>query len=257
MRTWWRLTCRECGQAVLSLRFALTAAAMAALLLVSSAWYINGQMDLISMLWLSMSGGTGASLAVLCILPLFPYAMRYAQEVQSGAASYIIIRAGVLRYACAKAAAVFLSGAAVTALGLSLFLLCAVTVCPLFNSLSSAMGYAEPLDAGRPLLHILCVLLHHGMTGGMMACLALCVSAAIPSGYVALSMPVVLYLLALRAAPSGPSPHWLSPTCLVQVVYDTGTAAGTLLVKAGVTAALCLLLCAGTHAMMQRRLRRA
>lgn len=145
--------------------------------------------------------GTGNAHLILCMIPLLPYATSYASDEQSRAIPYWISRSGSGNYILSKFTASFLSAFFCVAIAFCLYLGFVMLIgYPFYaaSDFSDDLGYGILYNQGHALAYWLCTVADRGMTAGMMACCAMCVSSFFPNKLAVFCSPVCIYFLALR-----------------------------------------------------------
>lgn len=242
------------SRAIFSARFVLSACTVALVMFFAVWGFISTESDVIYLCGLSMTG-SGAMILIICVLPIIPFATTYASERNEHSDRFWMIRTGVGQYSANKVLVAGISGFFTTSLGILIFILLLLTKCPLFTKANVGDGYSVLLVEGKPLAYLSCYIIHVSLSSAIFAVLAFCVSTFIPNKFTAVAAPAVLYFIALRFTETMNIPQYLKAGAFVEWIYDAGTPASSLLLKAGTVITICFVLGYCSVKQIQRRLR--
>lgn len=200
----------------------LTVLAEAAWMFLSTMMVtLNGSIDSVvygAFLAIDLNSGY---MILLCILPIFPYALTYVKEWNERATSFRIIRTGVCSYMVTKLIATAVAGFLAVFLGILLYVAIQRIFLP-WGALNQNLGIPYGEGVQSVLLYFLLVASHKGASGMLVAVCALWISGYISNVYAAVIGPSVLYWLCLRLEPLISLPIILSPTYWLQT-YGGGS----------------------------------
>lgn len=241
-------------QSLFSLRFLCSVLAVPFLMLTAiwgmtdgsfvSAWYL-ARLAL---------GGSGLECMILCTLPVFAFGLSYAREWEEKAVRCQVIRAGTGRYALSRTLNCALSGFLTVFLGIGLFVLILLPVCP--PHLPDP-GDAPPYEAlmGTHLIPgWLLYMAHHGLSGSIVSVCALWFSTLLPNRFAAAAAPFILYFSILRLNFLTRLPAWTSPVYWISGVWSGESCLETIGYKLITALALCALFGIAARYHIERRL---
>ena len=202
--------------------------------------------------------GSGLDTILFCILPVIPFAAAYADDHRAGAIQFYTIRSGVGRYAASQFGTALFLGFCTVFAGLAICGLVFLPFMPLSRSYHAYDAYAPVLINGHALPYALLLMINRSLSGAIMAAFGACAASFIPNRYVVFIAPTVVYMLFGRAINSNNTilPMFLTPPYVLgTLIYDAGGPAASILLKLGISAALCVLLGLVTVLNVKRRQR--
>ena len=238
-----------------SYRIWLCAAVSALLLYAVSFNVIYAMPDVISQLLISINGPS-TFLIIICILPIFPFALTFAIEWEEHATSFWIIRTGIKPYVLSKVIVSTLSGFMVTGLGIMFFVCIARLNLPLYTQITSGDPYVPLLENGRPLIYLLAYTTHYALSGALAAASALWFSTIFPNRYMTVAAPTMLYFVFNRITAFMDIPGYLKATYWIEGMYPAGSPEFSLLVKIATVTLICFLMGCGAIKNIERRVLR-
>ena len=183
------------------------------------------------------------------VLAVLPFADSLAQDVRSGYARSVLIRASYKRYMLAKVVAGALAGGMAIGLALVLLFICTnllfprgMNMAPYTRRISldgkdlSAFGY---LYHSQPDLYIAARIGLGALFGMTYALLGLAISAVTTSRYIVLAMPLVLFFVAQLVIALLGIPKWLPTNAIAPLTVQNVTAVHVFTVL-GITAGVAL-----------------
>lgn len=202
---------------------------------------------------------SGASVFLLALLPAVPLGCFYATEYTGGAVPFWTIRAGVGRYIRCKftaavlaAMGVYLVGALLGTAGMVL------SGVPFLPETNSGYMFAEFVDEGRPLQTYIFIVLFYMITAACWTAVAVFLSTCVPNVYITLAGPSFFFIFCVWLGQYWPKEYeWCSPKYWGEHFYDAGDPYRSMLLKAGVTLAVIIVLGAASVANGKRRQRNA
>lgn len=243
-------------RALFSLRFLLCVCGVSCMMFAavlgllgdsSSVWYL-----------VDMSlGGSGMASMILCILPVFAFAISFAIEWEEKVINFWIVRTGVVRYAVSKVVVSAISGFLTVALGMLFFILILSLWFPLFTHGHMDVPYELLMEQGRTFLGMFFYITHFALSGALMAVCAMWISVYFPNRFVATAAPVVIHFTLLRITSRIDIPAYFNPTYWVEGIYSVGSSTTTLLIKLATVITLCCIMGIDTAVQMKRRISHA
>lgn len=204
---------------------------------------------------ISLSSGMGY--LTLLLLPTLPFSMSLSQEWLSRASVYWITRMGIWRYALAKLLMSAVSGFLVTAFGMMIFCGGASLFMPgyLFTG-NVSNSYEMFFFQGAPVLGWVCLVIHYGLSGALVAMFGMFLTLFVFNPFVAVSAPISFFLLLTRLLNGigidTQSIWW--PASWVMSIHNAPTPGQTLTEKAVLVCCLCALMCLVGMFQLKRRM---
>ena len=131
-------------------------------------------------------------------LPLFPFALSYAEDVYSGAIPFWSVRCGIRRYVRGVWVTAAVTGFLTVFLGLMLFDTVVFTTIPVPELREDQNLFGNFLKFGTPVPYLLVDGFYNGLSGAMTACIAVWFSSMVPDRLATLAAPVILDFLYIR-----------------------------------------------------------
>ena len=131
-------------------------------------------------------------------LPLFPFALSYAEDVYSGAIPFWSVRCGVRRYVRGVWVTAAVTGFLAVFLGLMLFDTVVFTTIPVPEVEADENLFGNFLKYGSPVPYLLVDGFYKALSGAMTACTAVWFSSMIPDRLATIVSPVILDFLYIR-----------------------------------------------------------
>ena len=131
-------------------------------------------------------------------LPLFPFALSYAEDVYSGAIPFWSVRCGVRRYVRGVWVTAAVTGFLTVCLGLMLFDTVVFTTIPVPEVKADENLFGNFLKYGTPVPYLLVDGFYKALSGAMTACTAVWFSSMIPDRLATIVSPVILDFLYIR-----------------------------------------------------------
>ena len=210
----------------------------------ASVWYL---MDL-------SIQGSGTTTLIFCILPVFAFGISYASEWMQKAERFWMVRTGVNLYVFSKVAISFLSGFLVVFIGIALFAILLLPFFPIHTFMYSDSPYELLADQNMEIIGMLLYMIHHGITGGLTSVCSMWFSSMIPDPFAAAAAPLVLYFFLFRITGRLPLPAALDPINWNSGMYYADTAGETIIIKIGISLALCVIMGVLAGINVRRRL---
>ena len=236
-------------RAVFSVSFAAAVFFMALLELLSSGLMLKNPGFTVVEILDNLFGGTGASTILIGMLPLLPYALSYAKDMEEHALCFYMAREDTAVFMlCRFFTACFSALLSVMA---SFFVLAAVLMSlgyPLYTPQyfvdnSSDITYMQFLADEKPLSYMIFYSMDKGLGAAMMAGCAVFLSTLVPNSFFVFCAPICIYFLALRLftfpIEMTAAHPWLNVSSWIESGYSAPTAMESFLCKLGVA---CLVL---------------
>ena len=131
-------------------------------------------------------------------LPLFPFALSYAEDVYSGAIPFWSVRCGVRRYVRGIWVTAAVTGFLTVFLGLMLFDTVIFTTMTVPEVEADENLFGNFLKYGSPVPYLLVDGFYKALSGAMTACMAVWFSSMIPDRLATIVSPVILDFLYIR-----------------------------------------------------------
>lgn len=125
-------------------------------------------------------------------LPLFPFALSYAEDVYSGAIPFWSVRCGVRRYVRGVWVTAAVTGFLAVFLGLMLFDTVVFTTIPVPELREDQNLFGNFLKFGTPVPYLLVDGFYKALSGAMTACMAVWFSSMIPDRLATIVSPVIV-----------------------------------------------------------------
>ena len=243
-------------RALLSWRFLLCIFGFTGIMLAAVSGFYSHATSVWYLLYYSIKGSGTASL-LLCVIPVLPFAVKFATEWEDSAVSFWIIRTGVTRYTLSKIIVSAVSGFLTIAGSIVLFILVLRLWYPLFSKSITSDIYNTLMEQGYVIKGLLSFTIHVGLSGVLTAVCAMWVSTYLPNRFVVAAAPVVLHFTLLRMTSGLELPGYLYPTNWVEGIYYTASPVGTLMIKLTTVLVVCTILCIAATLQMKRRISHA
>lgn len=241
-------------RAICSWRFCVACLCVGIVMYGNTYWYLTGGEESVISAWGALRG-VGSFTMVLGLFPLLPYSLSYADERNQRILSFWVIRTGVKTYIWEKFFVSVISGMVAYILGMVLYACMACIQFPFFSGRISANdAYSGYLEQGKPFLYYALALIHYSFSAAFFCGVAVWISTCIPNRSVVLMLPVLVYLTIIRINDAC-SFLPMRPQSLVESITDAGSPLLSMLVKAGVTCLVLLLLGILTVEQAERRLK--
>ena len=240
-----RLFAMECGRALCSRRFVATILLMVAIEALSSSRIFTNMGFGVDEILDNLFAGTGSATMLLMLLPLLPYAMSYARDMEEHALEFYMVRVDTVTFMAVRFAAAVFSAFLCVIVSFGVF--AGILLCmghPLSDSVigdvGTAEGYQEFLKSNTG-LYLLCYGTDRGLSAAMAAASAMFMSVLYPHSFFTFTSPVCIYFLSLRLIfPREIVRLWLIPSSWMEDVYASSSGGfATLLCKVGVAAMVC------------------
>lgn len=213
-----------------------------------SVWY---------MAQVSMS--SGAFYVTFFILPVIPFSMTLAQDMEAHATPYWFVRGGVKSYVLCKLFVSALAGALTVGLGWVFFIFTNSLFVPMFGS-GTACEYDVIFQSGRITTGWLCYIIHFALSGALIGMFGTFLTIFISNPVAAVAMPLSIFLTLVRLANSLASDmdshSILYPYSWISNIHHAPTPEQVLLEKAILVTVLCALMCLFGYMAMKRRVER-
>ena len=177
----------------------------------------NGSIDSVLTGFFWAIDANGSYMVLLCLLPIFPYALVYVREWNERATPFWMIRTGVRPYMVAKLIVTAVSAFLAVFLGILLYACTQRLFLPWGSVGQGGIHY----DGDSVAICLLLTASYKGVSAMLVAVCALWVSLYISNVYAALIGPSILYWLALRLDTFS-LPPILSPTYWIQAYGGGG-----------------------------------
>lgn len=148
--------------------------------------------------------GTGVSIIIYIILPVFPFSLIYAGDQEQGAVTFWSVRCGIRRYMRSMFWTAVLSGFATVFLGCFCFGSIVFSAFPFDKAVEEAANYDSGhmfgvlLNQGKKGFFLLWDSIYKGLSGAVIAGTAICFSSFVPNRLAAAAAPAVAYVFLLR-----------------------------------------------------------
>ena len=213
-----------------------------------SVWY---------MAQVSMS--SGAFYVTYFILPVIPFSMTLAQDMEAHATPYWLVRGGVRSYVLCKLIVSALAGALTIGLGWVLFIFANCFSVPMFGT-GTACEYDALFQSGRIAAGWLYYILHFALSGALVGMFSTFLTIFISNPVAAVAMPLSIFLTLVRLAnglASDMDSHSiLYPYSWISNIHHAPTPDQVLLEKAILVTVFCALMCLFGYMAMKRRVER-
>lgn len=239
-------------RAVLSVPFFLSVISITSLVFFAAYGQLSSIADATYLLIAGL-GGSGTIIMIICLLPIIPYSMVFAEEWQQNATKFWMIRTGVNKYTTSKLIASGLSAFLTTFLGLTLFLFITTPAFSFFTYSRTGDAYSPLLDVSLPLLYNLLFISHYALSAMIFSFIAMFISTYIPNKFVVLASPVLIYFILHRFTALLNIPEYLKAVNLVEGIFDAGSPLNTFILKLFIVLIICLLLSVSTLLQVRRR----
>lgn len=244
-------------RALLSWRFIISACGVSLIMFAAVPGLLGDTSSSVFYLMDLSLPGSGLSSMVLCILPVFAFAISFASEWEEKAVSFWIVRTGVVRYTISKIVVSAVSGFMTIVVGMILFILVLRPWFPLFTTVHTDLSYETLMVQGHVYAGLLLYISHFALSGALTAVCAMWISAYLPNRFVVATAPVVLYFTSLRITGRLELPAYLDPVFWVGGIYNVASPVATLLTKLVTVIILCCIMCVAATLQMKRRISHA
>lgn len=143
-------------------------------------------------------GSGGVEMVIYMILPVFPFALSYAEDVYSGAVPFWSVRCGIQRYVRGVWVTAAVTGFLTVFLGLMLFDTVVFTTIPVPEVEADENLFGNFLKYGSPVPYLLVDGFYKALSGAMTACIAVWFSSMVPDRLATIVSPVILDFLYIR-----------------------------------------------------------
>lgn len=196
-----RLFCIEFQRAIFSKRFIGTVFFMVLLELLSSSTLLTDLESSIVEVIENLFSGTGSAHLLLGMLPLLPFSLSYAEDMEENALNFTLVRSNTASFMLNRFFVACLSAFLCVVISFAILIL--ILFCmghPLFLIRTNNMrdGYARFLTDGNIAAYLFFYVLDRGLSAVMMAACAIWVSTIWPNAFFAFTAPICIYFLALR-----------------------------------------------------------
>ena len=202
--------------------------------------------------------GTGMGYLTALILPAVVFSDSLASEWENQAVKYWVIRSGIRKYALSKMTAAGAAGFACLFLAFGIMILIGGLFGPWYTAgLGGSVPYAKLLEQGQIFQGYLMILLDKGLSGAVTAVLGMAASTYITNSFCAVSAPLVIVLTASRLAEFFHIPYAWEPVSFFLSLHPQEPVPApvvTLLIKAGISLMLLLILTVIAVHQMERRI---
>lgn len=209
----------DMNRAILSVNFILSTLFISLIMIVSCSGFLTkSSEDIVSMLEHALSG-SGSPMIIFSILPILPYGMSFALDMEEKASTFWVIRTGSREYAVSKYIAAIISGFLTITVGIFVFALILSLFFPLFENNNNGNSYAVFLVNNKVGIYLLLYTIHNSLSGALFAGVAMTVSSYIPNKFTVLTIPIVVYFVLMRITTRASIPIFLKVDKLVQSIY--------------------------------------
>lgn len=206
-------------RAFYSVNFIITIVFIMLVMFISSVGFMNQtSIDVISLIVAALTG-SGSTLFILCIAPIFPYGISLAIDVENRTSSFWIIRTGTKAYASSKFTTAVIMGFLAVSISIFLYALLLSMFFPLFNQVTSGDSYAVLLESNKPYRYIVLYAIHYSLSAALFAGSAIAISTVILDKFSVIVIPIIVYFVLLRMAFMSTIPEYLNPSTLIMGVY--------------------------------------
>lgn len=249
-----RLIKTDMKRALLSWRFFVSMLGVTLLMVVALGNVMPNETNSVWYLMESAIQGSGMTSTILCLLPVFAFGISYAAEYEQKAERYWLVRTGTTEYVISKVIVSAIGGFWTVFGGLGIFILVFSMKYPLFTILHSSFLYEMIASEGRILEGYLMYMIHHGLSGAIMAACAVWFSTIVPNRFCAAVAPMLLYFSLLRVTGRMKLPGYVDPAYWNSGIYYADTVGGTIFIKIITTLILCSVFCVLAKRNLDRRL---
>lgn len=240
-----RLFCIEFRRAVLSKKFAVAVLLTVLMEMLSSARMLLQSGATVIETMNFMFDGAGSAFLILCLFPLLPFSLSYAEDMEENALTYYMVRTTPVSFMLNRFFLVCLSAFLCVVCSFILFII--VLRCmgePLFWAEANYqnVGYDQFLAVGNTAAFLCCYITDRALSAVMMSACAVWISTVFPNTLFSFTAPVCIYFLALRVIrfPAELEKPYLQVSSWIEGVYVSPSGgAATFLCKLGVTAMVC------------------
>lgn len=220
----------DLSRALFSFNFLAMIILIMVVMFISSFGFMTESSDVVGLLSHALTG-SGSNLFIYCIAPVIPYGMAFAIDVEEKVSPFWIIRTGTNPYASSKFLAAVLAGFLLVAISIIAFSLGMSLFFPLFVDVSAGDSYSMLLVNHQPILYVIAIATHYGLSAVLFAGGGLAISTFIPNKFSTVALPIVIYFVYLRSTGFAALPTFLDPTILVQSIYPNVTPLAAFLYK--------------------------
>jgi len=235
----------EFRRAVLSKKFAIAVLLTVLMEMLSSAMMLFQSGATVIETLNFMFDGAGSAFLILCLFPLLPFSLSYAEDMEDNALTYYMVRTDTVSFMLNRFLVVCLSAFLCVVCSFIIFIF--ILHCmgePLFWAELdyTNAGYNQFLAEGNTLAFLCCYIADRALSAVMMSACAVWISTVFSNTLFSFTAPVCIYFIALRVIrfPSELENTYLQVSSWVGGVYESpagGTA--TFFCKLGVTAMVC------------------
>ena len=253
MRLFINLFSIEICRAVFSKKFVICIFLMLVFELLSSSMIIFNTGFTVEEVLDNVFNGSGSANILLCLLPLVPFCLSYAKDMEDNAVSFYLVRANTCTYMLNRFFVACLSAFFCVVVSFAIFTI--VLLCighPLsYNMYSgeaeagSVSGYMQFLVQGKVMSYLIFYTMDRGLSAVMIAALAVFISTIYTNTFFTFTAPVCIYFMAVRFIFSGDYEHqWRLPSSWIEGTYDLPEGGYmTFFCKLGVALLVCIFFC--------------
>ena len=254
-----RLFCMEFRRAVLSKKFAAAVLLTVLMEMLSSAMMLFQSGATVIETLNFMFDGAGSAFLILCLFPLLPFSLSYAEDMEENALTYYMVRTDTVLFMLNRFLVVCLSAFLCVVCSFILFII--VLRCmgePLFWAEVDYQnaGYDRFLAAGNTAAFLCCYIADRALSAVMMSACAVWISTVFSNTLFSFTAPVCIYFLALRVIRFSQELEkpYLQVSSWIEGVYASPAGGvATFLCKLGVTVMVCAVY--GTLAVVRAKRR--
>lgn len=205
-------------RSVRSVNFLISIMVILLVMFISSGGFISPTTDALDLLGHGLTG-SGSSIFILCIAPILPYGMSFALDMEERSTNFWMIRTGVKTYAISKYISAMIAGFLSVSLSIIIFTFGMTLFFPLLTTVNTGDSYALLLEQNKPILYVLLIAVHYGLSAVLFAGGAITVSAFISNRFTVVIAPLVFYFVLIRLTDLTSLPLFLRVSHLVQGIY--------------------------------------
>lgn len=177
MKQFGRLFCIEFQRAIFSKRFAISILLMVVMEMVSSGLMIIQPDIAIVEIVKTLFDATGSAFVILCLIPLLPFSLSYAKDMEENALNFYMVRTNTISFMINRFLVACLSAFLCVVFSFFLFILILYGIGNLSfldanGYHSSGYIYEQFLCDGNIMAYLLCFVADRGLSAAMMAACA-------------------------------------------------------------------------------------
>ena len=254
-----RLFGMEFQRAVLSKKFAVAVVLTVLMEMLSSAMMLFQSGATVIETLNFMFDGAGSAFLILCLFPLLPFSLSYAEDMEENALTYYMVRTDTVSFMLNRFFVVCLSAFLCVVCSFVLFII--ILRCmgePLFWAEVNYQnaGYDQFLAVGNTAAFLCCYIADRALSAVMMSACAVWISTIFPNTLFSFTAPVCIYFLVLRVIRFSAELEkpYLQVSSWIEGIYASPAGGiATFLCKLGVTAMVCTVYGILTVILVQRR----